>query len=177
VSHAAIYIGEGEAAEAVLPNVRVRPMHELLADEVAVLVFRHPDLTAEQGRSMRDYALLQAGTPFNAFGVAMHAPYGVVRKVCELPLTPSPLRDACIRTVGGVFHVATSREQLFCSQLVLQAYRHAGMSMTDADPRLLSPSDILHMREGDVSSIRIHRQLRYVGHLKYDTPWVVVLQQ
>ncbi|HEY4638237.1 MAG TPA: hypothetical protein VIH23_08250 [Burkholderiales bacterium] len=42
--------------------------------------------------------------------------------------------------------------------------------MTDADPRLVSPADILHMREGDVPSFRIRVPLRYVGHLKYDRP-------
>lgn len=177
VSHAAVYIGNGEVVEAVLPSVRVRSLGALLKEENAVLVLRHPDLTAEQARSMRDYALQQTGTRFNALGVAMHAPFGVIRKVCELPLMPPYWRDACIRGVGGVFHVATSKVQFFCSQLVLQSYRHAGVPITVADPRLISPADILHMREGDVSSVRIHQRLRQVGHLKYDRPITVALQQ
>jgi hypothetical protein len=49
--------------------------------------------------------------------------------------------------------------------------------MTYADPRLISPADILHMREGDVPSVRIHRQLRYAGHLKYPPPTMVALQR
>ena len=36
-----------------------------------------------------------------------------------------------------------------------------------ADPRLLSPADLLHLREGDVPSVRSHRALQYVGHLKF----------
>jgi len=177
VSHAAVYIGEGEVLEAVRPEVRVRKIRELLAEEDVVLVLRHPDLTARQAQSMRAYGLTQVGTRFNFLGVAMHAPFGITRKVCELPLIPSAVRDVCIRSVGTVFHIATSEEQKFCSQLVLQAYRHAGVPITDADPRLISPADILHMREGDVSSFRIHKQLRFVGHLKYERPVMVTFQQ
>ena len=73
--------------------------------------------------------------------------------------------------------MAASESRLFCSQLVLQAYRHAEVPMTDADPRLISPADILHMREGDVSSVRIHRELRYAGHLKYPSAMIVALQR
>jgi hypothetical protein len=67
-----------------------------------------------------------------------------------------------------VHHLVTSREALFCSQLVLQSYRQAGVPITDADSRLISPADILHMREGDVSSVRVRKPLEYVGHLKYE---------
>jgi hypothetical protein len=80
------------------------------------------------------------------------------------------LRDACLRSIGVLNYVAASESRFFCSQLVLQAYRHAGVPVTDADPRLISPADILHMREGDVSSIMIAKQLRYVGRLEYGRP-------
>jgi hypothetical protein len=79
--------------------------------------------------------------------------------------------------MGVISRVAASESRLFCSQLVLQAYRHAEVPMTYADPRLISPADILHMREGDVPSVRIHRQLRYAGHLKYPPPTMVALQR
>jgi hypothetical protein len=38
--------------------------------------------------------------------------------------------------------------------------------LTTADPLLVSPADLLHMREGDVPSVRIAQSLQYVGHLK-----------
>lgn len=177
VSHVAVYIGDGKVVEAVPPAVRVRRVGELLVEEDMVLVLRHPDLTAEQAQSMRAYSLKQVGTGYNSIGVAMHGPFGILRRVCELPLMPSAVRDACIRTVGSVIHVGTSDVQLSCSQLVLQAYRQAGVSITSTDPRLISPADILHMREGDVSSVRIRKQLRYVGYLKYERPVTVAFQQ
>ena len=48
-----------------------------------------------------------------------------------------------------------------------EAYRVAGLPITDADPRWISPADILHMREGDVSSVRVNQPLAYIGHLKF----------
>lgn len=177
VSHAAVYIGDRQVVEAVGSGVRVRGIDELLKEETVVLVLRYPDLSAEQARNIKDYALKKSGTGFSYLGVTLHVPLSIIRRLCEVPLAPLALRDACIRSIGVINQVAARESRLFCSQLVLQAYRHAEVPMTDADPRLLSPADILHMREGDVSSVRIHRQLRYAGLLKYPLPMMVALQQ
>ena len=40
----------------------------------------------------------------------------------------------------------------------------------DAAPRWLSPRDILHMREGDVPSMKVRQIPNYIGHLKYSLP-------
>jgi hypothetical protein len=177
VSHAAVYVGDRQVVEAVGSGVRVRGIDELLEEETVVLVLRYPDLSTEQARSIKDYALEKSGTGFNYLGVMLQVPLSISRRLCELPLVPSALRDACIRSMGVISQVAASESRLFCSQLVLQAYRHAEVPMTDADPRLISPADILHMREGDVPSVRIHRELRYAGHLKYPSPMIVALQR
>jgi cell wall-associated NlpC family hydrolase len=177
VSHSAVYIGDRQVVEAVPSGVRVRRLDALLAEEAVVLAFRHPDLSAEQARSIRAYVLKQIGTNFNFLGIALHVPFTVNRRLCKLPLMPSVLRDACIRSIGAVYHLVSSQRQFFCSQLVLQAYRQAGAPITDVDPRLITPADILHMREGDVPSVRIHTQLRHVGHLKYQPPLAVAFQQ
>ena len=177
VSHAAVYIGDGQVVEAVRPRVQVRRVEDLLVEEATALVFRHPDLTAEQAQSIRAFVLEQVGKDFNYFSMYLHVPTVLVRRLCELPLIPSVVRDACIKGIGAIHYLAADERQYFCSQLVLQAYRQAGVSITDADPRMLTPADILHMREGDVSSVRIHKRLLAVGHLKYQPPVAVALQQ
>ena len=176
VSHAAIYIGDGKVVEAVRPEVRVRQLDEFMADEKLVVALRYPGLSAQQARSISEYALSKSGTGFNFLGVTLHVPFAVKRVVCELPLMPSAARDACIRGIGMIHKLAASEARLFCSQLVLQAFRQAGVPITDADPRLTSPADILHMREGDVPSVRINKPLRYVGHLKYRREWVAAIE-
>ena len=177
VSHAAVYIGEGKIVEAVMPSVRARGIDEVLKDESVVLVLRHPELTAEQATLIKEYALQKSGAGFNFAGIVLQFPFSIGRKVCEVPLVPSAVRDACIRSLGVLNRLAASESRLFCSQLVLQAYRHAGLAITDADSSLISPADLLHMREGDVSSVRIRRQLQQVGHLKYERPVTVAFQQ
>lgn len=166
VSHAAVYVGNGQVVEAVGSGVRVRTLRKLLEEESIALALRYPELSAEQAQSVRSVALQKVGRNFNYVGVAMHVPFTLNRRVCEL--MPTAIRDLCLRGVGGVHHLVTSKQALFCSQLVLQSYRQAGVPLTDADPRLISPADILHMREGDVPSVKVRRPLQYVGHLKYE---------
>jgi cell wall-associated NlpC family hydrolase len=170
VSHAAVYVGDGQVVEAVHSGVRVQGIEEFLARETTVLAFRDSELSAEQAAEIRAYALRQVGAPFNFMGVMLHVPLSIQRIACELPLTPSGARDICIRTIGNIQYLSAIRQQFFCSQLVLQAYRHAGAPITDADPRIASPADILHMREGDVASFRVHKRLTYVGLLKRTPP-------
>lgn len=172
VSHASLYIGDSQVVEAVRAGVGTRTLDEVMAEETVVLVMRYPGLTAAQARRMREYALARRGAGFNFVGITLQIPYAVARRVCELPLVPGLVRDRCIRGLGVVPQLASRERRFFCSQLVLQAYRHAGVRVTDADPRIVSPADILHMRQGDVPSFVIERPLRYVGHLKYDLPLV-----
>lgn len=176
VSHAAVYVGDGQVVEAVRSGVRVRTIAEVLAEETWVLALRYPDLTREHADRIRDYALDNVGAGFNFTGVTLHIPFSIGRRACELPLLPLAMRDACIRGMGLIPQIAAGDDRLFCSQLVLQAYRHAGVPITDADPRLISPADILHMREDDVPSVRIRKPLQRLGHLKYDRPIRVALQ-
>jgi hypothetical protein len=177
VSHAAIYIGDGKVVEAVRPEVRVRQLDEFMADEKLVVALRYPGLSAQQARSISEYALSKSGTGFNFLGVTLQVPFAIKRVVCELPLMPSPIRDVCIRSFGLMNQMAASEDRLFCSQLVLLAFRQAGVPITDADPRIVSPADILHMREGDVPSLAIHKPLRHVGHLKYDLATIAAIDQ
>nr|WP_183637103.1 YaeF family permuted papain-like enzyme [Niveibacterium umoris] len=168
VSHAALYIGDDQVAEAVGEGVRVRSVREVLDEESVVVAFRHPAVDASAAAKMRSFAQAQVGHPYNFVGVLMQAPFSVERRVCELPTLPASLRDACITGLATV-QLGFDRgddSRFFCSQFVLEAYREAGVPITKADPTWVSPADILHMREGDVSSIRIEQPLSYVGHLK-----------
>jgi hypothetical protein len=170
VSHAALYSGEGELVDAMRSGVRVRQLNDLLGEAAVVLVLRYPELTAEQSSLLAQYSVHKSGAGFSFLAITLHVPSAIMRRVCELPLVPGVIRDACIRTLGVLHQLAASESRMFCSQLVLQAYRYAGVALTGADPRLISPADILHMREGDVSSVNIVTPLQYVGRLRSDQP-------
>ncbi|MEJ6023182.1 distant relative of cell wall-associated hydrolase [Ramlibacter sp. PS4R-6] len=167
VSHASLYVGDGEVAEAVTHGIQRRRVAALLEEESTVVAFRHPAVQAAHIHRMREFVGQTIGRPYDLMGVMLQAPFTVDRRLCEVPLMPAPLRDACLQGLGAVHLGVLRNDRFFCSAFVLEAYRQAGLPLTDADPRLLSPADLLHMREGDVPSVRAHQSLRYVGHLKF----------
>lgn len=166
VSHAALYLGNDDIAEAVGSGIRTRKMAEFMADESTIVAFRHPGVRAEHADTMRTFAQTHAGKKYNVVGVVLQAPFTLQRQYCELPLMPGLVRDACIRGLAAIQLGVARNDRFFCSQFVLAAYQEAKLPLTSADPLLVSPADLLHMREGDVPSVRIEQALHYVGHLK-----------
>ncbi len=170
VSHAVLYLGDGQIAEAVGTGVRARPLADLVDEEQMVVAFRVPGVDEAGAGRMREWALSQVGARYNTVGVLLNAPFVLNRRLCELPLVPSAVSNYCVSGMAMVQLGASRDDQFFCSQFVLEAYKQAGLPITSADPRWVSPSDLLHMREGDVPSIAATQPLRYVGHLKYNPP-------
>jgi Permuted papain-like amidase enzyme, YaeF/YiiX, C92 family len=166
VSHAAVYMGDQQVAEAVTSGIRRRSVVDLMDEESTIVVFRHPGVKADSMLKMDAFVTKYVGQKYNYLGVMLQAPFSIERRVCELPLVPSLVRDFCIQGVAAIQLGMGRNDQFFCSQFVLEAYKTAGLPLTDADPRLISPVDLLHMREGDVPSIKIRQTLQYVGHLK-----------
>jgi Permuted papain-like amidase enzyme, YaeF/YiiX, C92 family len=166
VSHASIYLGDGQVAEAVTSGIRVRSIDEFIAEEASIVAFRHPGIQSANVPPMRSFVDQHVGQKYNFMGIVLQAPFTLERRVCELPLVPSLVRDYCVRGVAAVQLGLGSQDKFFCSQFVLQAFNQAGLPLTDADPRLFAPTDLLNMREGDVSSVKIKQTLQYVGHLK-----------
>jgi cell wall-associated NlpC family hydrolase len=166
VSHAALYLGNDDIAEAVGAGIRTRKMADFVQDESTIVAFRHPGVRAEHADSMRSFAQAQEGKKYNTLGIVIQAPFTLQRQYCELPLVPSLVRDACIRGLAAIQLGVARNDRFFCSQFVLAAYQEAKLPLTTADPLLVSPADLLHMREGDVPSVRIEQALHYVGHLK-----------
>jgi hypothetical protein len=166
VSHAALYLGEGSFVEAVGAGVRIRTTQEYMDGESTIVAFRHPGVGQEHVTALNAFAQQHAGKKYNTAGIVLQAPFSIARQYCELPLIPSLVRDYCIRGMAAIQLGAIKNDRFFCSQFVLEAYRHAKLPLTTADPRLISPADLLHMREGDVPSVRTEQSLQYVGHLK-----------
>lgn len=167
VSHAAIYVGNGEVAEALRGGVRLRSIDRVLKEETVVAAFRHPLLDETHAQRMSEFAREQVGKPYDFVGVVMHAPFALQRRVCELPGVPTLLREACLSTLATLQLIHGGDDRFFCSQFVLESYRVVGLPITRARPHWVSPEDIMHMRAGDVSSLPVDQPLLYVGHLKF----------
>ena len=166
VSHASIYLGNGQVAEAVTSGIQVRNVEDFIAGEATIVAFRHPAIAPSHMPPMRSFVDKHVGQKYNFMGIVLQAPFTLERRVCELPLVPGLVRDFCVRGIAAIQLGLGSQDKFFCSQFVLQAFNQAGLPLTDADPRLFAPTDLLNMREGDVSSVKIKQTLQYVGHLK-----------
>lgn len=167
VSHASLYMGDQKIVEAVGQGVRLRTLDEVVDEEAVVAVFRHPKLQPEHGDAIQRFALQHLGKPYDHLGIVLQAPFSLQRRLCELPLIPEVVRNACLQGIATIQLGTANNDRFFCSQLVLESYRQAGLPLTQADPRWISPADIMHMREGDVPAMRTHQSLAYVGHLKF----------
>jgi hypothetical protein len=175
VSHAAVYVGDDAVAEALGGGVRLRSVPTLLTEESVVAVYRLPRLTEAQAQRVAELARSRVGMRYDFVGAFLYVPFSVQRQACELPALPTPLRDACIRLLAGTqLGLAEPEDRFFCSSFVLGAFGDAGVPITQARPRWLTPADILHMREGDVPALPVQQPLIYVGHLK-TTPWALDL--
>ncbi|MGC4115266.1 MAG: hypothetical protein QM765_11800 [Myxococcales bacterium] len=113
VSHAALYAGDGDVVEAVGEGVRRRSLDEVLAEESVVVAFRHPALDVQAAARVRSFALDKVGTRYSHVGVMLHAPFALQRRLCELPLVPSGVRDFCVRGVASIQLGASSNERFF----------------------------------------------------------------
>jgi hypothetical protein len=172
VSHACLYVGDSQVAEAVGEGIRRRTVERLVDEEATAVAFRHPGVQPEHVAQMQAFVAETVGRKYNYLGVMLQAPFSIERRLCELPLVPSLVRNLCVQGIGAVQMMLGlgPKNQFFCSEFVLEAYRRAGLPLTTAQPYLLSPADLLHMREGDVPSVQSHQALMYVGHLKYQPP-------
>ncbi len=170
VSHAALYMGNGQIIEAVGKGVQQRSMTQFLQEEASIVAFRHPKITPTSAEGVKSFALSQLGKSYNHVGILLHAPFAIERRICELPLVPGLIREACLRGIAQIQLGAMRSDSFFCSQLVVAAYAAAQVPIVDADPRFVSPGDLLHMREGDVASLTPKERLVYVGHLKLAVP-------
>ncbi|MDR2188449.1 MAG: YaeF family permuted papain-like enzyme [Azonexus sp.] len=170
VSHAILYLGDGQVVEAVASGVRTRTLEQVIEEERMVVAFRVPGVESAHVERLRTWSLAQVGTRYNVIGVVLSAPFVLNRRLCELPLVPTPVRSFCVTGLARIQLGVSRNDRFFCSQFIIAAYNHAELPITRADPRWISPADLLHMRENDVPSIAATKPLRYIGHLKYKPP-------
>lgn len=172
VSHAFIYLGNGQIAEAVGAGVRIRSLDAALKESTLTVAFRRDDLSDDDIAQLRQFAQQHSGKGYNYIGIAKQTPYSIVRNVCELPIIPRHIRRLCLNSVSTILITPFAGEGFFCSQFVIESFNHIKKPLTTARPEAVTPLDILHLRHGDVASVKASAHLHYVGHLQCaNSPW------
>ncbi len=168
VSHVALYIGQGEVAEAVGSGVQIIPLKEAMKQSDKIFALRMADLTDEEADKIRLFAQEKAGSRYNYKGIIQMAPFMLTKQLCSLNPFSKEFRQQCVQGLAAAqLNTPTGNEsRYFCSEFVLEAYRQTGHPLTAASSNWVSPGDLLHMREGDVATVSGNKPLVYVGHLK-----------
>ena len=157
VSHAMIYIGDGQVVEAIGDGVTLRSLAQAVNDATVAVAFRHPTITNTQAQIVRDYVGQQIGRSYNYWGVVRQGGFQLDRQTYCANMTGAAY-DRCVNWVGRVNLGRGDDDSFFCSQLVLAAYQHAGVPLTSTPPHWNSPDDL--------AQLGMARRLGYVGHLK-----------
>ena len=165
VSHAFLYLGDGQIAEAVRTGVQIRPLAEVLQATSLAVAFRHPDLLPEDMDKIRAFAQRLQGSSYNRFGIAKQTPYSVTRHACELPVIPRAVRHLCLNALAAVQITPFSGQRYFCSQFVIEAFNQAGKPLTNTPPEWTTPVSTLHMREAHIPATTPFTTLSSIGHL------------
>jgi hypothetical protein len=168
VSHVAVYIGQGQVAEAVGDGVQIVSLEDARAHSDKLFALRMPDLTADQTAKIRQFAQQKAGSQYNYQGIVEMMPFMLTKQLCSLNPFSKEFRQQCVKGLAAA-QLSTptgSESSYFCSQFVLAAFEQAGQPLTLASSGWVSPGDLLHMREGDIATLAPNEALTYVGHIK-----------
>ncbi len=125
------------------------------------MAFRHPTLTIDQALLVRDYAGQQVGKSYDYWGIVQQAGFQLDRAVWCRGKTGEEYQR-CVDWRGRINLGKGDDDSFFCSELVLAAYAHAGLPLTDRPPHWATP--------GDIADLRLSNRLGYVGHLKVELP-------
>lgn len=169
VSHVAIYIGDNQVAEATGAGVQIVSLQQAMQHSDKLFALRAPTLTPQQAAGIKNFVYKNRDSGYNYRGIIEFVPFMVTKQLCSLNPFSRDFRQQC---VNGLAKAQLSdadtaeKKAWFCSEFVSDAFAKAGHPLTMAQPGWISPSDLLHMREGDVANFKPETQLQYVGHLK-----------
>jgi N-acetyl-anhydromuramyl-L-alanine amidase AmpD len=147
VSHAMLYVGDGNVIEAVGEGVREVSLEQAIGDALLGVAYRHPSLAASQAAAAVAHARARVGAPYNYAGVAFTG-YRL--------LNPLPAR--AIEAIAGRLGLPVASAQgVYCSELVFEAFERAGAPLVASRPSESTPQDLVRLSQ---------HLLSYVGHLK-----------
>jgi hypothetical protein len=157
VSHALLHCRDGKAVEAN-PNrgVTYGPLHNLLSEVTHAAVLRHKYATPQQCKVVVEWALAQAGKPYDRLGAARIGLQPGAR-TAAMRYSPHGIWVKVIHDAAASLSEAGHDSSFFCSELIAKAYVEAGTPLTDSPAYLTSPGRLLTaspMRYiGDVRSL------------------------
>jgi cell wall-associated NlpC family hydrolase len=151
ISHARLYIGNGEVIEAVGDGVVKTTLRAAMASDTLTIAYRRRGLDSSTADAVVRFAERQIGKVYDYSGAA-GAGQASGRGIIISALFPLVGSFALGGTIGN--YIAPDN-RFFCSELVARAFQAANAPISNDRPNLVQP--------GELPS---SSYLQYVGHLR-----------
>ncbi len=147
VSHAAVYVGDGNLVEATGEGVACKSVEQALRDDTLAVAYRHIRMTPGAAKQIVAFARQACAnkSKYDVPGAIMANKY-----VCVILLNP-------LGCVAG--RAMESSKRFYCSKLVFAAYKKAGLPLSSG---VLDSND----PEAIVQIYSHSAVLQYIGHLQ-----------
>jgi cell wall-associated NlpC family hydrolase len=150
VSHARLYIGNGEIIEAVSPQVRQTTLANAINEDILTIAYRHQAMTPALAEGVIRFAQRQIGRYYDYSGGA--AAGGVYADVFVCRIIPL----ACVFAAGGrAGNIISPDATFFCAELVARAFEVNNLPLVNMASYRVNPDDVM-----------TSRVLNYVGNLR-----------
>jgi hypothetical protein len=127
-------------------------------DDSLAVAYRHKDMTPEKATLVVNFLkqMKDQKKKFDYMSLLRVAPFQLISSYCDS--LAGPLKEAC-HAAAGKFKLGTdNNNEFYCSELVFEALKQAGLGLSTVDPHWSAPQDVVRLNHNDT--------LRYVGHLK-----------
>jgi uncharacterized protein YycO len=168
VSHAILYVGDGNVIEALGDGVMpINSWEEAKKDTTLAIALTYIGISNKQRDEVVENAKQFRGLPYDktgAVGAGMYKPRGRAARAgiivggcivsvitCGVGLSADIFGQAAVAKNASN---ADKDNQFFCSELVARAYQLAGLPLTTSEPSFTNPREI-----------RMSSKLNYLGHL------------
>ena len=136
VSHAMLYIGDGEVIEAVGEGVKINNLRMNISSHgyLNVIAYRLPTLTSEKANTVVNYALMQTGKAYDFGGLVGAAENSDPVFMRSNPVSSMILHPFAYPAQMGVHLLGRTgafqdENKYFCSELVFESYEKTGVNL------------------------------------------------
>lgn len=141
ISHAILYIGNDEVVEAIRGGVCKRSLSQALSEATLAIALRHPKMNPLTANKIKEYALKQVG---NAYGYVTIANQGIFQIIAPgTNINQMSLADKIKAWLA--FGPISIDSSYICSELAIEAYKIAGLSLVSVPSHWVSPNNILQL--------------------------------
>ena len=162
ISHAMLYIGNGDVIEATGHGVEVNPLERVaLNGATLAIALRRTHMTDQLRRAVVENAKQFKGRSYDKLGAAgsgmtsKRVRVGVAAGCIISPIACTAANTEFSRRVAENANEENRDKMFFCSELVARAFELAGVPIVNGAATGVNPR-----------AIKVSSQLQYVGHLR-----------